>query len=354
MKWRAKEVDDHWIEFTLIGDNIEIHCLNYGGIITKIVVPDKNGKMENVVLGYKNVQDYKKDTHFLGALIGRVGGRIPNAEFQQNGQMFSLVANEGSHHLHGGPNGFHQIVWKSEVFQNEHEVGVKLKHTSKAGADGYPGDVEMTVYYRLKKDRTFTITYEAIATKDTILSPTNHMYFNLSGDIQIPIHQHMVTTDCDRLLEVDQELLPTNLCLPVKETPFDFRNGKMLESGIASNHPQNEIVGNGYDHYLLFAKEKAIHVSEPLSGRELVITTTEPGFVLYSANRLEEGLAFQGGPSKAYQGVCFETQTHPASLLNRTLPSVRLHANKKYKQQTTYAFTEKRPGHKYFIKGKSE
>lgn len=340
MRWAARQISDTWIEYQLLSDDIEVHFLNYGGIITKIIVPDQTGKMENIVLGYDNLEDYTSDSHFLGALIGRVGGRIPNAHFQQHHQTVQLTPNEGANHLHGGPDGFHQVLWETNVFRDANQLGVKLTHTSHADENGYPGTLDMTITYALQADGTFSITYDAIADTDTLLSPTNHTYFNLSGDSKQTVHQHIVTANCGEVLEVDRELLPTGTLLPVQDTPFDFRKGKALGAGIHGTHPQNMMVGNGYDHYCLFQKnkEQTVHVKELESERELTIQTTQPGFVLYTANSMEEGLPFSGGPSMPYQGVCFETQAHPASLEIDELETVRLKANTPYQHRTTYQF----------------
>lgn len=338
MRWKAQQVSDKWVEYRLIVDDMEVHFLNYGGIITKILVPDQYGHMENVILGYDDVEAYQTDEHFLGALIGRVGGRIANSHYLHDDKHVQLTPNEGENHLHGGPSGFHNALWHGEVFQDANQVGVKLTHTSPVGENGYPGNLDMTVTYTLKGDKTFTITYEAISDEDTLLAPTNHMYFNLSGNGQHPVHQHIITANCSKVIEVDQQLLPTGNLIPVEGTPFDFRKGRTLADGINGSHPQNMIAGNGFDHYCVFQqrKKRSLHVADPISKRELAIYTTEPGFVLYTANSLETGRAIFGRETSPYQGVCFETQAHPASLQMEALDPVRLAANASYRQETTY------------------
>lgn len=338
----TREVINQWKEYTLTNDRgMNVSLLNHGGIITKLVVPDRNGNFENVVLGYQNYKEYEKNTHGFGAIIGRVAGRIEKATFQLNGKNYQLQANEGNHHLHGGDTAFHQTIWEAEPFQNQKGVGLRLKHTSPGGEGGYPGDVEVIVTYTLTNENELHLEYYATTNKKTILTLTNHTYFNLSGDLKETIKNHKVTMGSDHFLELDEELIPTGKRIDVTGTPFDFRQGQWLSAGLHSSYQQNRIASNGYDHYFLFnhQDESNISVSEPTSGRVLDIVTNQPGVVMYTGNQLEQGLDLIGGTSQKHLGVCFETQAPPASLKHDNLPSILLDANDSYEKYTTFKFS---------------
>lgn len=344
MEIREKEVLNKWKEYTLSNKTgMRVSLLNYGGIITKLLVPDREGKLENVVLGYENYEDYEQDSNYFGAIIGRVAGRIENASFQLNEKTYLLHTNEGNHHLHGGNAAFHNVIWDAKPFQNEYEAGLTLIHTSADHTGGYPGDVKITVTYTLNNKNEFFIDYHAITTKKTILTLTNHTYFNLTGNLRDTIRNHQVQMNSDQFLELDKSLIPTGNCINVTDTSFDFRSGRQLSAGINSSYQQNQIAGGGYDHFFLFNLNEMPHisVSEPTSGRLLNITTNQPGVVLYTSNSLDEDLQLSGGLSKKHLGVCFETQASPASLKYNHLPSIVLNADDVYRKQTCFAFRNK-------------
>lgn len=334
----TKKVINQWKEYTLTNRNgMSVSFLNFGGIITKLMVPDRKGKLENIVLSYDDYKLYEDNPNYFGAIIGRVAGRIEKAAFKLDGEEYSLPANEGAHHLHGGPTGFHQIIWETKPFQLENKVGIELSHSSPDGEGGYPGNVDVTVTYTLTSEDEFIIDYEAMSDQKTVLTLTNHSYFNLSGDLKNMVDQHTITMDCNQVLELDQELIPTGKLLATTGTPFDFRNGKKLLEGFQSDHPQNVIVGNGYDHYFLL-NSGLINVKEENSGRVMDVKTDQSGVVIYTSNTLTEGLQLQRGFSKQYSGVCFETQAPPASLHHTVLPEITLQAGEKYQKQTIFSF----------------
>ncbi|MUK90214.1 galactose-1-epimerase [Ornithinibacillus sp. L9] len=337
----TEKTTTHWKQYTLANDNgMQVSVLNYGGIISKILVPDRLGKLENVVLGYKNIQDYEDNPNCFGAIIGRVAGRIANSSFQLDLQPYKLDENEGKHHLHGGSSGFHQVIWDVEPFQTADSVGLRLSHKSPDGASGYPGELHATVTYILTNENQLKIEYDAISDKKTPIALTNHSYFNLSGNLKDTIHQHHVTIDSDQFIELDNELIPTGSQLKVDDTTFDFRNGRKLKDGLNGEYKHNEIVGNGYDHYFVFNQKKTdnVIVTEETSGRTLHISTNQPGMVMYTANSLNEGLELAEGESKQYLGVCFETQGSPASLHHEEIPSIVVEENQAYKKQTIFTF----------------
>ncbi|RLL47044.1 galactose mutarotase [Oceanobacillus piezotolerans] len=340
MNIEIKQLDEKWKTFILRNDHgMEVHILNLGGIIQKIIVPNKHGDFENVVLGYDNYQEYRTDPYFFGAIIGRVAGRIEGASFEINGKKYELERNDATNHLHSG-EGFHRVFWDAEPFETSNGVGVKLSYFSKDGENGYPGNLKVNVTYVVKNDNQLVIDYLATTDETTPLTLTNHTYFNLSGNLKDTIEHHSVRINSNNYLELNNELIPTGKMLDTKNTPFDFSRGRILNEGITSDSEQNKVVGNGYDHYFLFDKNEKgnIEVKDEVSGRVLKIQTNQPGVVMYTSNNLEEGCELSGGVSKKYLGVCLETQASPASLHSKGLPSILLNKDEVYNKQTVFTF----------------
>jgi len=341
MKIESQDILNKWKLYTLLNDNgMKISFLNYGGIITDISVPNRNNELENVVLGYKNYSDYEDNPNYFGAIIGRVAGRIRNASFTIQNQTYSLDANEGGHHLHGAGGGFHQVIWQSSSFQTDDKVGVTLSHRSLDGEGGYPGTIEVSVTYTLTNNNELILDYSGTSDTTTVLTMTNHSYFNLSGNLTASIHNHHVTMESNEYVELDKELIPTGSKINVENTPFDFRSGRKLIDGINSVSAQNKVANHGYDHYFILnqSQQQNIRVKEDTSGRVMAIKTNQPGVVMYTSNTLDEGLNLTAGKSKPYLGVCFETQASPASLLHEGFPTVILVANELYDKQTVFSF----------------
>jgi aldose 1-epimerase len=338
----VESLSNNWKRFTLSNDNgMLVQLLNYGGIITKILVPDKNGNRENVVLGYKDIQDYKDDPNFFGAIIGRVAGRVAGSTFQIENNSIELEENEGVNHLHGGRNGFHKVIWDTETFQSHHQVGILLTYRSPDGEGNYPGNLKTTITYTLTNNNQFIIDYAAETDKATPITLTNHSYFNLSGNLRETIHNHFVTMDSSRILELAEGLIPTGKMMYVEHSAFDFRQGRRIGDGLHGDSLQNKMVGNGYDHYFIFdhRTKQAVTVTEPISGRVLTIETNQPGMVMYTANNLANTYALTDRSSEKYMGICFETQGTPASLHHDNLPSIILRPNELYQKQTVFTFT---------------
>ncbi|WP_080876083.1 aldose epimerase family protein [Oceanobacillus timonensis] len=317
----------------------ELTCINYGCMITKMIVPDRQGELENVVLGYDTLEEYINDTFYLGAIIGPVGGRIKDAYFEMDEQTYTLTKNEQENHLHGGINGFHRVIWDAEAFKKEDAAGVQFKYMSADGEEGYPGNVLIKVTYTLNNENELAITYEALSDKKTILTMTNHSYFNLSGNLKRDILDHTLKLKSDRFLELDQTLIPTGTILDVRNTPFDFTQEKNIKSGAVSNHPQNVLVGGGYDHPFLLKSnhDEEIILKDPESGRKLTIETDEPGVIVYSGNSINKG-NIRGVPSRKHLGICLETQALPNAVHFPAFPSIRIQADKKYHSVTKYRF----------------
>lgn len=341
MKITTEEVLNKWQQYTLSNRHgMRVSVLNFGGIITEITVPDRQNKLENVVLSYKDYAEYENNPNYFGAIIGRVAGRIENASFTLNEQKYTLKKNNGLNHLHGGSEGFHQAIWDCTTFQTDDTVGVVLTHHSEDGSGGYAGNVDVTVTYTLTNDNELLIDYAATTDQTTALTLTNHSYFNLTGHLSDTIHHHHVTMNADEFVELDQDLIPTGRKLDVTNTVFDFRQGRQLIEGIQSESEQNRIASRGYDHYFIFNKEQnnEIIVKEPTSGRIMTVTTNQPGVVMYTANTLSNDLDLLEGHSKPHLGVCFETQGSPASLHHADFPSIVLQASERYDKQTIFSF----------------
>lgn len=334
--------DQDWTVYTLTNDSgMSVEFLNYGGIITKILAPDREGNLENLVLGFGDYKDYLENPPYLGALIGKVAGRIQGAAFELNGETYPLAQNNGVNHLHGGPNGLHQVIWEGEPFQTSDEIGVVFTYTSPNGSGGYPGTVDLKITYTLTNDNVFKIHYWAESDQDTVLTLTNHTYFNLSGNLKETIDTHNVTMASSKFVELDSELIPTGKLLNVEGTPFDFRNGRVIKDGIDSTYSQNLVASHGYDHYFILddPAQSAIQVEEPTSGRQLIIETDQPGLVLYTGNTLGNELELNERLSCNYLGLCFETQSSPASLHHDGFPSILLKKGETYNTLTTFKFT---------------
>ncbi|WP_309228268.1 aldose epimerase family protein [Virgibacillus saliphilus] len=296
--------------------------------------------MENVVLGYKDYGDYETNPNFFGALIGPVAGRIQDATFELNEKTYALEANDGENHLHGGSNGFHQVIWHVEPFETNSSVGLKLSHTRADQEGGYPGNVDVCVIYTLNNANQLMLEYRATSNQATPFTVTNHSYFNLSGNLKNTVHNHHVTMDSGKFIELDEELIPTGQWYRVAGTTFDFRNGGLLQDGFNDKLEQNQIAGSGYDHYFIFddKQEQNVIVRDSDSGRTLTIQTDQPGMVMYTANTLEEGLELAEGLSKKHLGVCFETQASPASLHHEGFPNVILEGESTYNKRTLFSF----------------
>src|SRR5262245_34240961 len=267
---------------------MEVRAITFGGIITSIRVPDHDGKFDDVVLGFDNLEGYLKNPTFFGAIIGRYGNRIAKGRFTLDGKTYSLAINNKPNHLHGGNKGFDKVVWKAESFKNEDEnsVGVRFTHTSADGDEGYPGTLSLRVTYTLTPLNEIEVEFEATTDKATPVNLTQHTYFNLAGEGFGDVLNHVVTIHASRYTPVDSTLIPTG-----ELAPLDVRKPSPIGSRISDNHPQMRY-GNGYDHNFVLDRTTdelapAVHVLEPVSGRVLEVSTTEPGLQFYTGNFLD-------------------------------------------------------------------
>ncbi len=333
-------------QFTISnGNGMEVKIINYGGIITHLKVPDQNGKIEDVVLGFDDLESYLKGSPYFGAIVGRYGNRIAKGKFSLDGQEYSLVTNNGENHLHGGLKGFDKVVWDGEVVENEHDVKIKLHYLSKDMEEGYPGNLDVTVTYTIKETNEIEIDYQATTDKATVVNITQHSYFNLTGNTKTDILDHEVMINADNLLPVDAGLIPTGEFLPVEGTPFDFNEMHQVGERIDEDHEQLKL-GGGYDHCWVLNKSDVnaldwvVKMTEPVSGRVFELATTEPGIQFYSGNFLNGSLTGKFGIAYEQRyGLCFEPEHFPDSPNQPDFPSVVLNPGEEYHTKTIWRFS---------------
>ncbi|NLJ84077.1 MAG: galactose mutarotase [Halanaerobiaceae bacterium] len=327
-------------------NGLKVTAINYGGIITKVFLPDKNGEFSDIVLGYDNLEDYLADSPFFGALIGRFGNRIANGRFVLDGKEYKLALNDQpggiSCHLHGGNKGFDKVFWDIEpVIQND-AVGLKLSYLSKDGEEGYPGNLDVSVYYYLTDDNVLRVEYYAETDKATPVNLTQHTYFNLKGAGEGDILDHELCIKAEKYTPVNEGLIPTGKLESVEGTPFDFRSPKKIGRDINVENQQLGY-GNGYDHnYVLDGKagelRQAVVAHEEESGRAMEVWTTEPGMQFYSGNSIGEHTGKDGKSYGKHSGFCLETQHYPDSPNQEHFPSTILRPGEKYESITEFRF----------------
>ncbi len=288
----------------------------------------------------------RPDNPYFGALIGRYGNRIGKAKFTLDGKEYKLAANDGPNSLHGGPLGFHKVIWTAVEAKGGTYGVLKLKYLSKDMEEGFPGNLTVFVTYTLKADNTLEVDYEATTDKKTVLNLTQHSYFNLSGDFTKTILDNVITIDADKLVPVYETLIPTGKLDDVANTPFDFRKPKAIgkEIGVANEQLKR---GKGYDHcWVLNNQDKgfrfAASVYEPTSGRVMEVYTDEPGIQLYTGNFLDGTLPTRDGKTYAHRtGLCLETQHYPDSPNQKDFPTTVLNPGETYKTKTAFKFSTK-------------
>lgn len=317
--------------------------ITYGGIVTALHVPDKEGKLGDVVLGFDNLEGYLAGHPFFGNIVGRYGNRIGKGQFTIDGKTYTLVKNNGENHLHGGIKGFDKYVWKAEVIKTDAGPALKLSRTSPDGEEGYPGMLKVEVTYTLTEMNELRIDYRARTDKPTHVNLTNHSYFNLAGPGNGDILAHEIMINADHFTPVDEGLIPTGEVRSVEGTPFDFRKSTPIGKRINAEDEQIRF-GKGYDHnFVLNKKGKelslAARVHEPTTGRVMEVYTTEPGVQFYTGNFLDGKHVGKG--DKAYKhryGFCLETQHFPDTPNKPKFPSTLLKPGEEYRSTTVYAF----------------
>lgn len=327
-------------------NGMEVSVISYGGRIVSLKVPDKNGKLENVTLGFDNIEDYVSENPFFGALVGRYGNRIAKGKFSIDDTEYTLVTNNGENHLHGGTVGFDKIVWAVQPIEGADESKLELRYLSKDGEEGYPGNLEVTVLYTLNNKNELKVDYTAITDKPTVVNLTQHSYFNLSGDFSKDILNHEVTLHADSFIPVDDGLIPTGEIKGVEGTPFDFTQAKAIGRDIDMENQQLKR-GGGYDHCWVLNGEKGklrqvASAYDPASGRLMEVLTTEPAIQFYTGNFLDGSLQNPKGGSYGHRsGFCLETQHYPDSPNQPQFPSTRLNPGETYNTTTVFKFSAK-------------
>lgn len=333
--------------YTLTNSNgMTAKITNYGGIITHLLVPDKEGKFEDVVLGFDSLQHYVNGHPFFGALVGRYGNRIANGKFSLDGQAYNLYINNGPNALHGGKVGFDKVLWNVEEFLTDSTAGLILSYQSKDMEEGYPGNLATRVTYTLSDDNALRIDYKATTDKPTVVNLTNHSYFNLTG-LKRDILAHEVTLNADSLVAVDDKLIPTGKLIPVAGTPLDFRTAHAVGERIDDTSDKQIRFGGGYDHCWVLNKTgnealpSIATVYDPSSGRLMEVFSTEPGVQFYTGNFLDGKLNGKGVTYTRRYGLCLETEHYPDSPNQPHFPSTVLRPGDTYETTTSYHFTVK-------------
>jgi len=320
----------------------EAKISNYGGLVISLVVPDKNGHLGDVVLGYDSIEGYLKSTPYFGALVGRYGNRIAKGKFTLDGQTYSLATNNGPNALHGGLKGFDKVVWEPHIKTTPDGPALVLHYVSKDGEEGYPGNLDVTATYRLTEDNALRLDYTATTDKDTVVNLTQHSYFNLAG--KGDILNHIVMINADKFVPVDSTLIPTGELKPVEGTPFDFRKPTSIGARINDKDEQIKF-GGGYDHCWVLNKPMgqlgvAARVYEPTTGRVLEVITDEPGLQFYTGNFLDGSITGKKGWNYKYRNaLCMEPEHYPDSPNQPQFPSVVLKPGQTYKNTIIYKFS---------------
>ncbi|MCA9230834.1 MAG: galactose mutarotase [Planctomycetales bacterium] len=333
--------------FTLSNSHgMTVKVTNYGAIVTSILVPDRNGQLEDVALGHNSLEEYLNadEKPFFGAVVGRYGNRIAKGLFTIDGKTYHLATNNGENHLHGGQFGFDKVVWTAKPLSADGWSGVELTYLSSDGEEGYPGNLQAKVTYKLTDDNLLAVEYQATTDKATPINLTQHTYFNLKGEGEGTILDHQLMLNARHYTPVDQGMIPTGEIAPVAGTPFDFTQAKLIGRDINLDHEQLKL-GLGYDHNFVLEgasgeMKLAAEVYEPASGRVLTIHTEEPGVQFYCGNFLSGNLQGKSGKPYVHRGgFCLETQHYPDSPNQSAFPTSILRPGEVYKTKTTFTFS---------------
>lgn len=337
--------DEDVFEYTLdSGNGVKAVILNFGGIIKNLFVTDKNGRTRDIVLGHADMESYKMNDGYMGALIGRYANRLYKGEFEINGKQYNVGINNGQNSLHGGIKGFDKKVWS--VYETETKSGCSLILTavSPDGEEGYPGTAAITVIYTLTRTNELKINYRAVCDKDTIFNMTNHAYFNLNGHESGTICDHILQINSNYYTPNNSECMANGEVVSVEKTPFDFRVPKKIGQDINSDCEQIQMF-NGYDHNFAIAgtgMRTAAVLSSEESGITMRVKTDKPGIQVYTGNSITEGVTYKDGIKyKVHQAVCLETQYFPNSMVCSHFPSPLLKANDMYDFTTVFSFSVK-------------
>jgi aldose 1-epimerase len=329
-------------------NGLQADITDLGGIVVRLLVPDRAGKLGDVVLGFSSVTPYPTQTAYFGALIGRIGNRVAGGEFTLDGKKYNLAKNNSPQgipcHLHGGLVGFDKVFWHATPVITQGEPSLRLTYTSKDGEEGYPGNLQVTVTYTLTNDNGLRIEYQATTDKATPVNLTNHSYFNLRGEGDGDVLGHLLMLNASKYTPVRPGLIPNGQIVPVAGTPFDYTTFHAIGERVNAVNEQIKL-GGGYDHNWVLdvtnpgSLAKAAEVREPSTGRLMEVWTTEPGVQFYCGNFLDGTLIGKSGRKYLHRGgFCLETQHFPDSPNQPGFPSIILHPGETYRTTTVYRF----------------
>ena len=330
-------------EYTLANHHgLEMSVINYGCTITSILVPDRQGQLGDVVLGFDSLDGYLASHHYVGCVIGRYANRIAGGKFTLAGHEYSLPVNLPPHHLHGGLNGLNKKIWSAVPFENDEGEGVDFFYKSPDGEEGYPGTLDVKVRYMLSHENDIIFHYSAKTDQSTIVNLSQHTYFNLNNH-DADILEHELMLNANQYLPVDPIMIPTGEMKDVHHSSFDFRKMKPVGKDMSATDEQISIA-NGYDHNWVLSKKEgelseAAILFDPESGRKMQVYTTEPGIQLYTGNFLDQQIGKSNSLYGPYSGLCLETQHFPDSPNQPTFPSVVLNPGKPFQSTTILHFS---------------
>lgn len=328
------------------GNGMYMQVTNFGGRVVSLWVPDKNGNLDDVVLGHKTLNEYidYEGERFIGCVVGRYANRIANGQFELDGVTYNVPINNNGQSLHGGLKGLDMVVWNVDKASDSE---LQMSYTSPDGEEGYPGTLQIKMIYTVTPDNDFKITYSAVTDKSTVINLSHHGFFNLKGEGKGTINDHQLLIDADYIVPVNEVLIPTGEYMPVEGTPFDFRKATVIGARVDEEH-QQLVYGAGYDHNWILNKksekgtELAASVYEPTTGRYMEVWTDQPGIQFYGGNFFEGlGEGKYGSTFKYREALALETQHFPDSPNQPHFPSTRLEPGQEYTQTCIYKFSVK-------------
>ena len=323
---------------------MRVVILTFGGVIQSVWVPDRDGTVDNVALGFADLDGYRERSPYFGALVGRYANRIAYGRFDLDGQTYQLTINWGPHHIHGGRVGFDKRVWSAQPFTSQGRAGLELEYVSPDGEEGYPGTLAAAIRYSLSEDSALRIDYGATTDAPTVVNLTNHSYFNLAGEGSGSVYGHVAEINAGYFTPVDDTLIPTGEIATVDGTPLDFTSPVEVGRRIKDPHPQLS-AAQGYDHNFVLDRsasrlKPAARVSEPVTGRAVSVQTTEPGVQFYVGGHLDGSLVGPSGrPYGPGAAFALETQHFPDSPNHDNFPSTVLRPGREYASTTVYTFS---------------
>jgi aldose 1-epimerase len=330
--------------YTLTNANgLKATLTNYGAILVSMEVPDRDGKMADVTLGYDSLEGWLSNSSYFGSTVGRYGNRIANGKFTLDGKTYTLAKNNGENHLHGGIKGFNKVLWDGNPVKRPGATGVEFTYTSPDGEEGYPGNLKVTVTYWLTDHNELRVEFKATTDQPTIVNLCHHSYWNLTGNPNNTILDHELMLAADKFLPVDEGLIPTGELRPVKDTPFDFTKPTKVGARVNADDEQLKR-GNGYDHCWVLRNQTgkvalAATLYDPSTGRAMDLSTDQPGIQFYGGNFLDGSVTGKGGIKYKFRtGLCLETEHYPDSPNKPNFPSVVLRPGEIYRHTMVYRF----------------